>query len=150
MGSGSFGGEVQARGTNLYLFGVHTYGVLEVYSYWTKDPPLQDFPKRDRTDRTDLGEEFEFIFAVFGRRQELGETPLETLPPSDRLLPDAPLTRPEINAVVLADMRWYGIKIVTPEHPIFRRVFSVPLELPLFGPFRPDGPEPGKKTDDER
>jgi hypothetical protein len=54
----------------------------------------------------------QLILEVFGRKQEPGDPPLESLPPSQRLVPDAPLTSEERAAVFVADCRFYGFQIV--------------------------------------
>jgi len=63
----------------------------------------------------------EQIFEVFGRKQEENEPPLESLPPSRRLIPHAPLNEQESNAILEADLRFYGIKPVPPDDPIYQQ-----------------------------
>jgi len=54
----------------------------------------------------DLDQQLSLILEVFGRKQESGEPPLESLPPSRRLVPNAPLNDQESNVIVLADCRF--------------------------------------------
>jgi hypothetical protein len=42
------------------------------------------------------------IFRKFGRKQEPGEPPLESLPPSQRFVPNSPLNEQESNAIFRA------------------------------------------------
>jgi hypothetical protein len=94
----------------------------------------------------------EGIYQVFGRKQEPGEPPLESLSPSMRLVPDAPLTREEWNVMFGADCRFYGIKAAPPDDPIYKRGWTisfVPRSKQKSWP-SPQESEPGREPDGEK
>ena len=73
----------------------------------------------------DLDRRLRLILEVFGRKQEPGEPPLESLPPSQRLVPNVPLNEQEWNLIILADCRFYGIKPAPPDDPIYQQGWSI-------------------------
>ena len=79
----------------------------------------------------DPDQQLRFILEVFGRKQKPGEPPLESLPPSQRLVPNAPLNERESNVIVLADCRFYGIKPAPPDNPIYQSGYSLSFVKPL-------------------
>lgn len=94
----------------------------------------------------------EQIFQVFGKKQEPGEPALESLPPSRRLIPDAPLNKEEIDAIIEADIRWYGIKEAPPDDPIYLQGWTisfVPRSKQNTGS-APQESQPGEKPDDPK
>jgi hypothetical protein len=81
----------------------------------------------DENDPKDKSEEqvLEEILLVFSRKREPGDVPLESLSPSRRLIPGAPLTEEERNVMIWADCRFYGIKAAPPDDPIYRTGYSI-------------------------
>jgi len=69
----------------------------------------------------------EQILEVFGKKQEPGDPPLESLPPSRRLIPHSPLNEREEDVIMWADCRWYGIKPAPPDHPVYKQGWMISL-----------------------
>jgi hypothetical protein len=77
------------------------------------------------------------IIEVFGRRQEPGEPPLESLPPSQRLVPNAPLNEVEWDVIFRADCRFYAIRKAALNDPTYHShhyLCFVPQPGSLFAP----------------
>jgi hypothetical protein len=91
-----------------------------------------------------LEREIKFILDVFGRKQQRGEPPLESLPPSRRLIPNAPLNEQERNVVALADFRYHGSKLAPKDDRINQTGHS-DGSLEPSQPGLPQ-PQPRKKT----
>ena len=71
--------------------------------------------------KDDLPQQLNFILDVFGRKQEPGEALLESLPPSERLIPNSPLTKEERNVIFWADSRFYGIRPALKDDSVSRQ-----------------------------
>ena len=100
----------------------------------------------------DLDQQLSLILRIFGRKQESGEPPLETLSPSQRLIPNAPLNQQEWNVVILCDCRFYRIKPAPPDDPIYQQGWSIsfaPRSKQKSCP-SPQEPQPGTESDDEQ
>jgi hypothetical protein len=85
--------------------------------------------KHDSKD-SDLERQLHFILAVFGRKQEPGEPPLESLPPSQRLVPNAPLTEAERRVLFWAETRFHEAKSAPKDDSVPQSVQAVRSEEP--------------------
>jgi hypothetical protein len=91
--------------------------------------------KRDVNER-DLDEQLRLILAVFGRKQESGEPPLESLPPSLRLEVNAPLNAWERSVIGWADFQFYKIMSVAKD----KQVTGQPVDLTKHSELGEQGP----------
>ena len=108
----------------------------------------------DRIGPEDVSDEqlLEQVLQVFSRVPGPGDPPLESLPPSRRLIENAPLTEEERNTVLLADCRFYGIKPAPPDDPIYQQGWTlrfVPRSKQSVWPRSPES-KAGEELNDVR
>ena len=94
----------------------------------------------------------EEIYRKFSLKQEQGNPPLESQPPSQRLVPHSPLNEQESNVIFWADCRWYGLREVPPDHPIYKQGWTISFvpRSKKNPQSAPQEPKPVKNQDDTK
>ena len=83
--------------------------------------PDNDDPYKDLVDEDLLQE----VYRKYGKKQNPGDPPLESLAPSKRLVPHSPLTPAEVNAVCWAECRFFKLKLAPPDDPIYQTGWTI-------------------------